>query len=198
MPSYNNRLFIASKAKVQDQATHDALLEIERWVNAQPFVEPAPPPTGGLVPADDFTAVPMTNPDYGGTMQVMQTTRNGDILIAIGKAGDSFPRMLIDGFGNIWLGDGSFDPYDQSVSYSIQPEPFGGGLRLVVGASSIELSSAFRVWVSTSKLEMGSVAAPQDILFTGLGSGPIIRSPDGSQYRIVVNNAGVLSTVFVP
>lgn len=56
----------------------------------------------------------------------------------------------------------------------------------------------FRVTATRPEIHGPCVMLDSDMTFLAAGTGPVIQSPNGTKYRIVVDNAGALSTVAVP
>lgn len=56
----------------------------------------------------------------------------------------------------------------------------------------------FRVNATRPEIHGPCVMLDSDLTFLAAGTGPVIQSPNGTKYRLTVDDAGALSTVVVP
>jgi hypothetical protein len=108
-----------------------------------------------------------------GIVSVFTGTDNG-AAVALMLSGDTKPRVLLRADGQVLLGDGTSAPADAGM---------------YLESARIVVYSANGVLLDGGDLEVNS----GDILCSG--GGPVLYAPDNSAHRIVVSNAGVLSTV---
>jgi hypothetical protein len=121
-----------------------------------------------------------------------------DAVLGIALAGDTFPRWLLAADatgGGLKIGNGSGAPQVYISTSSGAADQFyifaPNGVRFESSGGSIELDSAGDTQTSGNDLLVNDGHA-----FIGtIGKGVVLRSPDGSQHRIAVDNAGVLTTV---
>lgn len=128
----------------------------------------------GLVPATPFTAESGDDPVSGGTMTTLVFPEDVT-AVAIKIDGDEFPRLLINSAGQILLGDGTTDPWNDA----------GGIIKFDAGK------------VLVSDIRVGNGSTVSDFTFTNKATGPLLRAPDDSYHRVKVANDGTLSTEVV-
>jgi len=126
--------------------------------------------------ASPFTVTQVENPNGGeGNIDVV-TFASGSAAFAIAVAGDEFPRVVFnaDATDGIYFGDGTINPVDFGANIYGTNDSF-----TIVGGGS-----------GSDKV----IKLFGDVSLESLGTGPIIKSPNGTRFRIKVGNDGVLST----
>lgn len=127
---------------------------------------------GDRIPgANAFTTSTVTG--FGVVASFDGTTNNG-AAVGLMLDGDTKPRVLLRSDGQVLLGDGTADPTDAGM---------------YLNSGRIVVYSASGVLLDGGAVEVAS----GDILCSG--GGPVLYAPDTSAHRIVVSNAGALSTV---
>jgi trimeric autotransporter adhesin len=112
-----------------------------------------------------------------GIVAVFDAGVDNGAAIGLMLIGDTKPRVFLRADGYILVGNGTTDPTDRGM--------FAGGstdMTIYNNLGPIYMNSPDGVEISSS-----------DIRFDG--GGPVLYAPDSSAHRIVVSNAGVLSTV---
>jgi hypothetical protein len=120
--------------------------------------------------AQDFTTTTLFSV---GKVAVMGTGTYEDRAIALMLTGDTHVRFLLTANGSISFGDGST----------------GNTCDLYIDSGKLRVYSNTRIMLEGSAVEVSD----GDVVCSG--GGPVLYSPNSTAYRIVVSNAGVLSTV---
>lgn len=149
-----------------------------------------------------------SNMAVGGSCLVKNTTGYNNIGMGLGTLGEN-----IDGSGNVGLGAsalaGSTSSNNTAVGLVAGVTITTGGNNTLIGAEADVTSGAlYRATaigsgakVSTSDtmqlgdVNLASVKSSAAFESTGVGAGFILKSPNGTRYRIIVSDLGVLSAV---
>lgn len=134
----------------------------------------------GLPAAAAFTTTTGTDPFTSDDITIVQFTAK-QVGIAIGRTGDTFPRLLILSDNSIYFGEGSDDPSGVN----------GASVYFAGGDLNLQASSGGTITHASDMSSQG------DFYFASSSIGPILVAPDLTQYRLSVNNDGSLSTTVV-
>jgi hypothetical protein len=155
--------------------------------------------TSGLIPAGvPFVTTTMPNSVTGSGDMTVVVFPADTAALAIALTGDAFPRWLFaaDSLGGgLRIGNGTAPPLTYISSAGGSGDQFyvyaPNGVKFESDGGFIELDSDGDTQIGGRDLLVND-----GDVFTGtVGEGVVMRSPDGSQHRLVVDNAGVLSTV---
>lgn len=140
-------------------------------------------PSGGLGSATEFSATEAPNPIGGGpeTMTVLEFGAPQPVL-AVSVAGEDYPSLLVASDGDVFLGDGTVDPYVA-----------GGLIRFAPAAARFSLVGRGddpAALVVDGDVEAGGYTADG-------ANGVVLYSPDGTRHRLKVANDGTLSSEVV-
>lgn len=127
----------------------------------------------GVIP----TATPITNPISGSGLITAYKYPTGKVAFAAKITGEAFPRWLWIPDDALYLGDGTIDPFAHGVG--------------------VWMNNAGTLIVGSGSNPGIAIEAHGDVRFTRADTGPILLAPNATKHRLIVSNAGTVTSEVV-